>query len=557
MSSWKYAVLILTLLVAVSVPIICLHGGSEPEEYGIEYELNGGSFAGDFPESYTEGTYTPLCVPQRDGMHFRYWCTDEDLTDPVMGILPSVSGDLKLYASWGEHPLTGLGFVCEVTSCSGGSVDASGSMDYITRACSGGEYYVEQSYSMTDVSGSDRAFTAGRWTDEDTGEDQLFLLSEEVAGTMFVENDCGDSTQWIADGYILMKLVPEDPGNGMSMVFGGTYKDDQSAEMHMDVSHDFTLSVEGDLDVRIGDAVTLTARGDGFHCWSVGDSFVFDRVLSVDRIDPGIAIDALADNFDILDSDVLDPEALGFPEDAVVRDSDGKQVSVGHGTVRLGPGMYAVSSSENGTGCYRHVMVEQGRTFTAVWEHGGREYSLSLDMLLSEVCLDDYLNHGWNTRFFINDLKRYASPSHSFVPELSAMLSVMGEGMDGRELADFVLGFVQSIPYATDAEISGEEEYFMYPGETLWEGRGDCEDTSVLYAALMSSIGYDSCLMVLEDHVMAGIVLEDVSGDDSTYAEGGRTYVMAETVSDWDLGSTSPGRGPDEVRYVQVVGGDV
>jgi len=72
--------------------------------------------------------------------------------------------------------------------------------------------------------------------------------------------------------------------------------------------------------------------------------------------------------------------------------------------------------------------------------------------------------------------------------------------------ASYLLSFVQqTVTYASDAIIYGSEEYWAFPAETLVQGHGDCEDSSLLCAALYKVAGYDTAVAVLPGHAMAGV----------------------------------------------------
>ena len=58
----------------------------------------------------------------------------------------------------------------------------------------------------------------------------------------------------------------------------------------------------------------------------------------------------------------------------------------------------------------------------------------------------------------------------------SAMSS---EGISDKEFAEMALSYVHdAIYYMSDSESVGENEYWKYPDETLFDKVGDCEDTS-------------------------------------------------------------------------------
>ena len=68
------------------------------------------------------------------------------------------------------------------------------------------------------------------------------------------------------------------------------------------------------------------------------------------------------------------------------------------------------------------------------------------------------------------------------------------------ERAEFIVAFVQSLPYTSDSVTTPYDEYPRYPIETLVENGGDCEDTSILMASLLDGLGYDVVLLRLPDH---------------------------------------------------------
>ena len=65
---------------------------------------------------------------------------------------------------------------------------------------------------------------------------------------------------------------------------------------------------------------------------------------------------------------------------------------------------------------------------------------------------------------------------------------VMSPTLSPERRVNFVLSFVQAIPW-TDDNTTGYDEFYKYATETLAEGKGDCEDTSILFAAILRGIG--------------------------------------------------------------------
>ncbi len=75
--------------------------------------------------------------------------------------------------------------------------------------------------------------------------------------------------------------------------------------------------------------------------------------------------------------------------------------------------------------------------------------------------------------------------------------------LDQYWYVDYILSFVQECfgypawSQYPDLFIYGQYEYFAYPMETIFRDIGDCEDTSILCAALFESAGYDSAVVLL------------------------------------------------------------
>ena len=101
---------------------------------------------------------------------------------------------------------------------------------------------------------------------------------------------------------------------------------------------------------------------------------------------------------------------------------------------------------------------------------------------------------------------------------------------------NFILRFIQkNVIYTSDNITKNQVEYWRYPVETLVDKKGDCEDSSVLFASIMDVLGYDTALLfyVLEGdvgHLAVGI---HINGDHGEYAEDkdGKRYYYCETTN--------------------------
>ncbi len=104
-----------------------------------------------------------------------------------------------------------------------------------------------------------------------------------------------------------------------------------------------------------------------------------------------------------------------------------------------------------------------------------------------------------------------------------------------------IVSFVQSLPYTSDIVTTGYDEYPRYPIETLVDNGGDCEDTSILTAALLNEMGYEVVLLELPKHM--GVGVECADGRPGTYVvyEGARYYYLETSGQGWKIGQM-----PDE-----------
>lgn len=104
------------------------------------------------------------------------------------------------------------------------------------------------------------------------------------------------------------------------------------------------------------------------------------------------------------------------------------------------------------------------------------------------------------------------------------------------ETVEFAVSFIQSLPYTADDVTTQYDEYPRYPIETLVDNGGDCEDTSILLASILNSMGYGVVLIQLPDHCAIGI-----KGDENIYGtyweyEGDKYFYLETTNTGWRVG---------------------
>ncbi len=116
-----------------------------------------------------------------------------------------------------------------------------------------------------------------------------------------------------------------------------------------------------------------------------------------------------------------------------------------------------------------------------------------------------------------------------------AYLEQLVVGMTDYQKASVLLAFVQAvIAYQSDWEQYGAVEFWTTPMETLYSGRGDCEDTAALFVNLAARLGLDAGFVAFEDpvmgHMSAAVAVGDVGG--ASFVVDGVRYTYAETALD-------------------------
>jgi len=100
---------------------------------------------------------------------------------------------------------------------------------------------------------------------------------------------------------------------------------------------------------------------------------------------------------------------------------------------------------------------------------------------------------------------------------LAAFRSIRDQrGLDADRYAEMLTAYVQSITYRVDPDDLSPK----FPVETFVESAGDCDDKTLLLAALLAREGYDVAVLMFEpeQHVALGIRADGITYDDTGYA---------------------------------------
>lgn len=185
------------------------------------------------------------------------------------------------------------------------------------------------------------------------------------------------------------------------------------------------------------------------------------------------------------------------------------------------------------------------------WDYGYSEWSWDLTIPLKLYL--DYRSFHRPTDF--DDYVKLALHSEDdyYIENIVEALEEAADkkGFSKYETVEYVISFVQSLPYAEDDVAAPWDEYPRYPIETLFDRGGDCEDTSILVAALLDEMNYDVCLIMLKNEEHCAIGIAGGEGITGIYYEvDGTKYFYLETTGEgWEIGEI-PSSIVDRTAYI-------
>lgn len=117
--------------------------------------------------------------------------------------------------------------------------------------------------------------------------------------------------------------------------------------------------------------------------------------------------------------------------------------------------------------------------------------------------------------------------------------------MSEWELVNMVVDFVQSLPYLPE-----KGEYPKYPVETIVEYGGDCEDTSILLAAVLNELDVNCILLSPPGHMAVGIAATEMKA--KRYVFNNVSYYFVETTGkNWEIGAV-PDRYAGQAKVYEM-----
>ncbi|MDO6447320.1 hypothetical protein Q4493_16235 [Colwellia sp. 1_MG-2023] len=157
---------------------------------------------------------------------------------------------------------------------------------------------------------------------------------------------------------------------------------------------------------------------------------------------------------------------------------------------------------------------------------------------LEQTFNQEYLTKKYYHQFVTPSQTNAIKPDHGrialeSVPDLKSLKTIILEKSsikNIRKVSNYVLGFVQNIPYSTlESRITSSGAGFSPPLKLLWENQGDCDSKVTLTATLLRVLmpRIKLALIYIENHAFIGIKVAP-KDDDITVEHNGITYVLAE-----------------------------
>lgn len=180
-----------------------------------------------------------------------------------------------------------------------------------------------------------------------------------------------------------------------------------------------------------------------------------------------------------------------------------------------------------------------------VWNFRERHYTI-----LMTIDLERYNSYSGKERY---DIPKLVEEGRTTIGNLTREFQCTfkrNQRWTRQDRVDFVLSFVQSLPYTLDDVTTGYDEFRRYAIETLIEGGGDCEDTTILVAAILRGLGEKTALIFTPGHIALG-VSGDFEGVSLTY-NNTKYYYCETTGTGWAVGMLPASVGKTVDRIVPL-----
>ena len=181
-----------------------------------------------------------------------------------------------------------------------------------------------------------------------------------------------------------------------------------------------------------------------------------------------------------------------------------------------------------------------------VWNFKGKSYTI-----LMTIDIEKYNTYDGKERYDIPQLVEEGRTTIGNLTREFQNIFKQHHEWSKQDRIDFVLSFVQSLPYTHDDVTTGYDEFRRYAIETLIDGGGDCEDTTILVAAILRGLGEKTALIFTPGHIALG-VSGNFTGSSVTH-NGTKYYYCETTGTGWRVGTLPPSSSTTVTNVVPLV----
>ena len=196
----------------------------------------------------------------------------------------------------------------------------------------------------------------------------------------------------------------------------------------------------------------------------------------------------------------------------------------------------------DGINQYRPPNTRQtiGRRY--IWNFQGKSYTI-----LMTIDVERYNSYSGKERYDIPKLVEEGRTTIGNLTREFKRIFRQNKNWAQQNRVDFILSFVQSLPYTFDDVTTSYDEFRRYAIETLIEGGGDCEDTTILVASILRGLGESVALIFTPGHIALG-VSGNFTGAAFSY-QGTKYYYCETTGTGWTVGTlpASVGKTADSI----------
>ena len=582
------------LAIIIAVGIACVAGAlilqDGTERYDVTYDLDGGTVDGKLSTSYTPGDIINLPEAIKEGYIFLGWVLSEDDDYFFDGNTTGMTGELKIIAMY-EKNVSGYWLRYDVSGeYESGPLDSyilTGThyFKYMYYDGDNDSYYIHSEYTYT------RTYTTTGRTVTYSNEydywpsDLVRTLTKEYKETImtvdgYKECDVQECTnadgskdtywstddEWFSYKWTSTEIVSTSIFFTKTVITTYTYAESGQDEIPKDCEvtvvagsgitvtgnqSPYALGARATLTANLSDGTTFGGWYDsGYNLLSRDTTYTFtvSGSMKLYAMNSGAKADVEFES----DKEInLDIEGI-FDDNVTFTITNTDTYVTITTTEELytfeDAGPYTIfASTDDGVEKIYNVKVTGyvDREFT--WKYDNKTFTITVSIDYDDLLMARSL-YTVKERSFSNNVDHnksfvtYAYEKDFMKPYMDQIVEKMynamkekGVKINDTNVANFILRFTQYIEYQSDSDYMGADEYWKFPLETLYDQGGDCEDTSILFAAIAYvfketyNLSYEVGFQVIPQHAIGIIKL---SG--SKYSTNPDGWLYCETTSKYN-----------------------